>query len=82
MHLGGYGSAAYLDWALRLVRRGGLIVADNALLGGRVANATTNDDDEELRAVREFNGRVATHARLSAILIPAYDGLVVAAVDA
>lgn len=67
----------YLDWALRLVRRGGLIVADNALYGGRVAVADASDGDD-VRAVREFNQRIATDERLTSILIPAYDGLVVA----
>lgn len=72
----------YLDWALRLVRRGGLIVAHNALLGGRVANAAADGDDDDVRAVREFNARVATDSRVASILIPAYDGLVVAVVGA
>ena len=67
----------YLDWALRLVRRGGLIVADNALCGGRVA-VTDAAGGEDVRAVREFNGRIASDERLTSILIPAYDGLVVA----
>ena len=31
--------ATYFEWAMRLVRAGGVIVAHNALLGGRVANA-------------------------------------------
>jgi predicted O-methyltransferase YrrM len=67
----------YLDWALRLVGRGGLIVADNALCGGRVAVADAADGDD-VRAVRAFNQRIATDERLTSILIPAYDGLVVA----
>ena len=70
----------YLEWALRLVRPGGLIVAHNALLAGRVASAGAAADDEDVRAAREFNARIATDARLSSILVPAYDGLVVAAV--
>lgn len=70
----------YLDWALRLVRRGGLIVAANTLCGGRVTAETTADTDD-IRAVREFNQRVAADQRLTSILIPAYDGLVVALAD-
>lgn len=68
----------YLDWAVRLVRPGGLIVADNTLFGGRVANPALAD--EETRAVREFNARIATDPRFTSILIPAYDGLTVAMV--
>jgi predicted O-methyltransferase YrrM len=67
----------YLDWSLRLIRRGGLIVADNALCGGRVAIEDSADGDD-VRAVREFNQRIATDDRLTSILIPAYDGLVLA----
>src|SRR5688500_1861497 len=70
----------YLDWALRLIRRGGLIVADNALCGGRVAVADAGDGDD-VRAVREFNQRIAADERLTSILIPAYDGLMVALAD-
>jgi len=69
----------YFDWALRLVRPGGLIVAHNALLGGRVVSAGPSADDE-LRAVREFNLRMAGDPRLTSILVPAYDGMVVAVV--
>ena len=72
----------YLDWALRLVRPGGMIAAYNALLGGRVVTAGLNVEDDELRAVREFNLRIANDPRLTAILVPAYDGLVVAVVGA
>lgn len=71
----------YLDWALRLVRRGGLIVAANTLCGGRVATADATDS-EDVRTVREFNQRVAADQRLTSILIPAYDGLVVSLADA
>ena len=70
----------YLEWSLRLVRPGGLIVAHNALLAGRVAGAASSTDDEELRAAREFNARIASDPRVTSILVPAYDGLVVAAV--
>ena len=72
----------YLDWALRLVRPGGMIAAYNALLGGRVVTAGLNVEDEELRALREFNLRIANDPRLTSILVPAYDGLVVAVVGA
>lgn len=72
----------YFEWALRLVRPGGIIVAHNVLLAGRVANQESRDDDDELRAVRAFNARVSTERRVSSILMPAYDGLLVAAVDA
>jgi len=70
----------YFEWALRLVRPGGIIAIHNALMGGRVVSAGANVDDEELRAVRDVNLRIAGDARLTSILTPAYDGLVVAVV--
>ena len=71
----------YYEWALRLVRPGGMIVVHNTLLGGRVASAASNANDDDVRAVREFNARVAADGRVKSILIPAYDGFVVAVVN-
>jgi predicted O-methyltransferase YrrM len=63
----------YLEWALRLVRPGGLIIADNALWGGRVLDQSVNDD--ATRAVREFNRRFATDPRITGIVVPTHDGV-------
>ena len=49
----------YFEWAMRLVRPGGLIIGDNALWGGRVY-ADEAASDEKTRAVREFNRRMAS----------------------
>jgi caffeoyl-CoA O-methyltransferase len=73
--------ATYLDWALRLVRPGGMIVAHSTLVGGRVANHESRDDDDDLRGVRAFNARIAADRRVASILVPAYDGIVVAVVS-
>jgi predicted O-methyltransferase YrrM len=68
----------YFEWGLRLVRRGGLIIADNALWGGRVYDAGA--DDPQTAAVREFNRRVATDPRVRGIIVPTHDGVAVAVV--
>jgi predicted O-methyltransferase YrrM len=68
----------YFDWALRLVRPGGLIIGDNALWGGRVYESTEND--AKTRAVREFNRRMATDPRVLGIIVPTHDGVAVAIV--
>lgn len=68
----------YLEWALRLVRPGGLIIADNALWHGRVLDRRV--DDAATRAVREFNRRVAADPRLLGIVLPIHDGVAVAVV--
>lgn len=69
---------AYLDWALKLTRSGGLIVADNAFLHGQVARGSVQS--EEALAVRAFNRRVATDPELFGTVLPAYDGLAIACV--
>jgi predicted O-methyltransferase YrrM len=63
----------YFDWALRLLRPGGLVIADNTLRGGRVADASENDD--ELRGIREFNRKLATDPRVTGLVIPIGDGV-------
>ena len=70
----------YFDWALRLVRAGGLIIADNALWGGRVYDAGGDESDERTRGVREFNRRMATDSRVLGIIVPTHDGVAVAVV--
>src|SRR5688500_4835225 len=68
----------YFDWALRLVRPGGLIIADNALWGGRVIDDRA--DDDATLGVRELNRRMATDPRVASILVPTHDGVVVGVV--
>lgn len=63
----------YLDWALRLLRPGGLVVADNTLRAGRVLDASSTDADTA--GVREFNRRLATDPRVLGILVPTHDGV-------
>ena len=66
----------YFEWGLRLLRPGGLLLADNALRGGRVLDARAGD--AATTAVREFHRRLATDPRVSATVVPTPDGLVVA----
>ncbi len=68
----------YFEWGLRLVRPGGLIIADNALWGGRVVDERV--DDDATRGVREMNRRMATDPRVAGILVPTHDGVAIALV--
>ena len=70
--------STYLEWGLRLVRRGGLIVADNALWGGKVLDERIEDD--ATRAIRAFNAKLAADPRLTSIVVPTHDGVAVAVV--
>jgi caffeoyl-CoA O-methyltransferase len=67
---------AYYEFALRLVRAGGLIVLDNMLRGGRVAEASSHDP--ETAAIRELNSKVRDDGRVDATLVAVGDGLMLA----
>ena len=72
---GGYWD--YWDELAPRVRPGGLLLADNVLWSGRVADGDS-DEDGNLRAIREFNDRVAADERVDAVVLPAFDGLTIA----
>jgi predicted O-methyltransferase YrrM len=57
----------YFTWALRLTRPGSLIVVDNVVRGGAVADADSTDPN--VRGVRRFNELVAKETRVSATAI-------------
>lgn len=72
------GYPEYLELVLPLVRRGSLIIADNVVRGGSVADASSADPN--VQAVRRYHELVAAHPRLSATVIQTvgvkgYDGL-------
>jgi predicted O-methyltransferase YrrM len=68
--------ANYYERCLRLVRRGGLIAADNTLWGGSVADP--RDNDEDTRAIRAFNRKLHRDRRIELSLLPIGDGLTLA----
>lgn len=75
----------YFRWALKLARRGSLIIADNVVRKGAVADSASNDP--LVQGVRRFNEVVATEPRVSATVIQTvgskgYDGLAFALVVA
>jgi predicted O-methyltransferase YrrM len=67
----------YLEHARRLLRPGGLLLADNALWSGRVV-AGSGADDEDTLGLREFNAAVAEDPAFSALILPVGDGLLTA----
>ncbi|HZS91830.1 MAG TPA: class I SAM-dependent methyltransferase, partial [Chloroflexota bacterium] len=71
----------YLDWALRLTRPGSMIVADNVIRGGEVADPDNTAAD--IRALDRFNRLAAADPRLDAIIVPnrgGNDGILLAVV--
>lgn len=67
---------AYYERLLDLVRPGGLIVVDNTLWGGEVANPGNRDEDTV--ALREFNDVLLADPRIDLSLLPLGDGLTLA----
>lgn len=63
----------YYEEILRRLRPNGLLLIDNTLRGGRVADPTERDPD--LDAVRELNDRIPSDPRVEAVLLPVADGL-------
>lgn len=66
----------YYELALELVRPGGLIVADNTLWSGRLADPS--NDEASTVALRSFNARLHGDARVDLSLVPVGDGLTLA----
>ena len=66
----------YYERALKLLRSGGLIIVDNVLWSGRVADET--DQDKRTIAIRDFNQKLSQDARVQISLIPVADGLTLA----
>lgn len=68
--------ANYYEAALRLVRPGGLILVDNVLWGGKVADPAATDD--ETAALRALNAKAARDERVDVSLIATCDGILIA----
>jgi predicted O-methyltransferase YrrM len=73
------GYPRYLDHAVRLVRPGGLILADNVLSGGAIAGPP-EEDDERLAALRAYSRRAMSHPRLESTLLTIGDGVTLSVV--
>jgi caffeoyl-CoA O-methyltransferase len=64
------------ELCLARLRPGGLLVADNALRKGQVADATSHDPG--VQAVRHFLHRAFTHPDLTTTIVPLRDGVCIA----
>lgn len=64
----------YYDLVIDKVRPGGFIIADNVLWSGRVLD---DEKDENTKALHEFNQKVRADDRVSNVLLPVRDGLMV-----
>jgi caffeoyl-CoA O-methyltransferase len=66
----------YYELALELLRPGGLLVADNTLWSGRVADPANTEATTE--ALRRFNEQLHRDERVDLSLVPIGDGLTLA----
>ena len=69
------GYAEYYERCLELVRPGGLLLVDNTLWDGRVADP--GDDDPDTAAIRDFNRRLRDDDRVNLSLLPLADGVTI-----
>jgi len=70
------GYDAYYERCLRLLRPGGLILIDNVLWSGDVADPAK--DDADTQAIRALNAKLAKDERVDLSLLPVGDGLTLA----
>jgi len=63
----------YYERALQLIRPGGLIVIDNVLWDGKVADSLVQDEDTQ--AIRALNEKMLHDQRIAFSLLPVGDGL-------
>jgi len=70
------GYDGYYEQCLQLVRPGGLIVIDNVLWGGAVADVEAQDADTQ--ALRALNAKLHADERIDLSLLPIGDGLTLA----
>ena len=69
--------ALYYDRCFQLVRQGGLILVDNVLWYGRVADPAMNED-KRTQAIKALNQQIYHDDRVQISLIPIGDGLTIA----
>jgi len=66
----------YYERALRLLRPGGLLLIDNVLWSGHVADESNNDLDTV--SIRALNQKIHSDGRVEISLVPVADGLTLA----
>ena len=70
------GYVGYWGELVPRVRPGGLLLADNVLWSGTIADEA--DTEPDTLALRAFNDAVAADDRVEAVVLPAFDGLTIA----
>jgi predicted O-methyltransferase YrrM len=66
----------YYEQILKLLRPGGVVLVDNMLWGGAVADPSKGD--ENTTAIRALNKKIGADPRVAMTLIPMADGVIIA----
>mgnify|MGYP001468989740 CR=1 FL=1 len=65
----------YYDYGLQLIKKNGLIIVDNVLWHGEVAD---EDNNKKLtKIIKDFNNYVKKHKRTEQIILPIGDGFTI-----
>jgi caffeoyl-CoA O-methyltransferase len=64
---------AYYEESVRILKKGGLIAADNVLWSGRVLNPSA--EDNETRGIVAFNRKVKSDKRVEKVMLTIRDGV-------
>lgn len=67
---------SYYEEAMRIVRPGGFIIADNTLWDGHVIDPAYDRDPQTI-GIRRFNDLVAADSRVEKVMLPLRDGLTI-----
>lgn len=67
----------YYDLVLPLVRKGGLIIADNTLWDGKVLDPSPKASDTQTIGLQHFNDMIARDPRVEKVILPLRDGLTI-----
>jgi caffeoyl-CoA O-methyltransferase len=66
----------YYDLVFDKVRRGGFIIADNVLWGGKIEDGETSGD-QQTKGVILFNEQVRSDQRVEKVMLPVRDGILI-----
>jgi predicted O-methyltransferase YrrM len=64
----------YLDLAIPMLKLSGVVIVDDCLLGGRVAEPPSRNDEPDVVSMREFNAYFLNHPDLDATILPLGSG--------
>lgn len=67
----------YFEILFPMIRKGGLIVADNALAWGHVHERQSDFEPNNVAAIRAFNDLISSHSGMMSTLVPLGDGMVI-----